>query len=86
MSEIAERTGLIWRPYDDIDLLAVSIDQDGDFESMIAINQAARDWLDGKISLMDYCDILQENDIPHPLEEIVVPFLDHTELIMRAGI
>lgn len=85
MSEIAERTGLIWRPYDDIDLLAVSIDQDGDFESMIAINQAARDWLDGKIPLMDYCDILQENDIPNPFE-LVVPFLDHTELIMRAGI
>ncbi|WP_089127445.1 hypothetical protein, partial [Tolypothrix sp. NIES-4075] len=64
MSEIAQRTGIIWTPQDDINLLAVSLDaehDDADFWGMININQAARDWLDCKISLSDYCDILQLN-------------------------
>ncbi|WP_353930961.1 hypothetical protein WJM97_22325 [Okeanomitos corallinicola TIOX110] len=83
---IAERTGIIWTPEDDIDLLAVGIDSDSDadFQSMLAINQAARDWLTGKISLADYCDILQFNDIPDPFE-LVGEFLDHTELIIKAA-
>ncbi|MGM3305102.1 hypothetical protein ACSQ6I_03805 [Anabaena sp. WFMT] len=88
MSSIAERTGIIWVPEDDIDLLAVGLDDEyneSDFLAMLNINQAGRDWLDGKISLMDYCDILQSNDIPDPYE-LVGEFCDHTELIMRAGL
>jgi hypothetical protein len=85
---IAERTGIIWTPEDDIDLLAVSVDDqcsESDVQAMIRINQAGRDWLDCKISLADYCDILQENDIPDPFE-LVDDFLVHTDLIMRAGL
>ncbi|MTJ12350.1 hypothetical protein FJR11_07020 [Anabaena sp. UHCC 0187] len=85
---IAQRTGMIWSPADDIDLLAVSVandDGDAEIRAMLNINQAARDWLNGTISLMDYCDILQINDIPDPYE-IVGEFCDHTELIMRAGL
>lgn len=85
MSQIAQRTDIIWTPQDDIDLLAVSADADTDFLSMININQAARDWLDNKISLSDYCDILQMNDIPAPFE-LVDEFCEHTELIMRMGL
>lgn len=85
MSQIAQRTGIIWTPQDDIDLLAVSADADADFLGMININQAARDWLDNKISLSDYCDILQMNGIPNPFE-LVDEFCEHTELIMRVGL
>jgi hypothetical protein len=88
MSQIAQRTGIIWTPQDDIDLLAVGLDceyDDADFLAMIQINQAARDWLDNKISLSDYCDILQLNGIPDPFE-LVSEFCEHTELIMRAGL
>jgi hypothetical protein len=84
---IAERTGCIWVPEDDIDLLAVSIDSEAseaDFQAMVRINQAGRDWLEGNISLADYCDILQENDIPDPFE-LVDDFLVHVDLIMRHG-
>ncbi|MEH2153246.1 hypothetical protein [Nostoc sp.] len=86
MSQIAQRTGIIWTPQDDIDLLAVSLDaaDDADFLGMININQAARDWLDNKISLSDYCDILQMNGIPDPFE-LVDEFCEHTELIIRMG-
>ncbi|RUS93769.1 hypothetical protein DSM107003_42700 [Trichormus variabilis SAG 1403-4b] len=85
---IAERTGIIWVPEDDIDLLAVGLDEDyddSDVQSMININQAGRDWLDNKISLSDYCDILEANNIPDPFE-LVGEFCEHTELIMRAGL
>lgn len=85
---IAQRTGIIWTPQDNIDLLAVGLDIDhdeSDVLAMININQAARDWLNGEISLSDYCDILQINGIPDPFE-IVGEFCDHTELIMRAGL
>jgi hypothetical protein len=88
MSQIAQRTGIIWTPQDDIDLLAVGLDgeyDDADLLGMININQAARDWLDNKISLSDYCDILELNDIPDPFE-LVGEFCDHTELIMRVGL
>lgn len=88
MSQIAERTGIIWTPQDDIDLLAIGVDgqaDHADYLAMININQAARDWLDNKISLTDYCDILQMNGIPDPFE-LVGEFCDHTELIIRAGL
>ncbi|BAY10633.1 hypothetical protein [Calothrix sp. NIES-2098] len=87
MSEIAQRTGIIWTPYDDINLLAVAVDAEAcmdEAKNMAAINQAARDWLDNKISLRDYCDILQLNDVHNPLE-LVHDFCEHTELIMRVG-
>lgn len=88
MSKIAQRTGIIWTPQDDIDLLAVGLDcehDDAEFLGMININEAARSWLDNKISLSDYCDILQMNGIPDPFE-IVGEFCEHTELIMSVGV
>lgn len=88
MSQIAQRTGIIWTPEDDIDLLAVGIDgesDDADFLGMMNVNQAGRDWLDNKISLSDYCDILQMNDVFNPYE-LVGEFCEHTELIMRMGL
>jgi hypothetical protein len=88
MGGIAERTGILWVPDDDIDLLSVGLDIEhdtADIKSMLNINQAGRDWLDGKISLSDYCDILQLNNIPDPYE-LVGEFCDHTELIMKMGL
>lgn len=89
MTAIAERVGRIWTPQDDIDLLAVSIDSEDTSESaiqaMIAINQAARDWLDNKISTSDYCDILEYNGVSNPFE-IVGEFCEHTELIILKGL
>jgi hypothetical protein len=86
--EIAQRIGVIWTPQDDVDLLCVGLDSehdDADFWGMINANKAARDWLDGKISISDYCDILQINGISDPFE-IIGNFCDHTELIMSAGL
>ncbi|MEH1839869.1 MAG: hypothetical protein V7L20_14125 [Nostoc sp.] len=51
MSAIAQRTGIISTPQDDIDLLAVGLDDehnDADLWGMININQAARGWLGNK--------------------------------------
>lgn len=88
MSEIAQREGFIWVPDDEIDLLAVEIDADAtdaEFNGMIGINKAGREWLQNKISLRDYCDKLQLCGISNPYE-LVGEFLDHTELIMRNGL
>ncbi|MBK1987311.1 hypothetical protein A0J48_007140 [Sphaerospermopsis aphanizomenoides BCCUSP55] len=88
MSEIAQREGYIWVPDDDIDLLSVDIDVDAsdeEFQNMMGINKAGRQWLNSDISLRDYCDKLQFFDIPNPYE-LVGEFLNHTELIMRAGL
>ena len=85
---IAERTGIIWVPDDDIDLLSVGLGDEydqADVIGMININQAGRDWLNNAIGIMDYCDILQENGIADPYE-IVGEFCDHTELIIKAGL
>jgi hypothetical protein len=88
MTGIAEREGIIWTPDDDIDLLSVEIDfdaSDEEFNGMIGINKAGREWLQNDISLSDYCDKLQSFSIPNPYE-LVGEFLDHTELIMRYGL
>jgi len=88
MSEIAQREGFIWVPDDDIDLLSVEIDvdaNDDEFNNMIGINKASREWLDNQITLRDYCDKLQLHDVLNPYE-LVGEFLGHTELIMRSGL
>jgi hypothetical protein len=88
MSQIAEREGFIWIPQDDIDLLSVEIDVDAsdeEFNGMIGINKAGREWLQNDISLHDYCDKLQLFGIIDPYE-LVGEFLEHTELIMRYGL
>jgi hypothetical protein len=88
MSKIAERNGIIWTPEDTIDLLSVSIDgncSDTEFQSMLAINQAARDWLADKIDIVEYLDKLEYYGIPNPFE-IVDEFAEHIELIMYQGV
>ena len=88
MSQIAQREGFIWIPEDDIDLLSVEIDVDAsdeEFNGMIGINKAGREWLENDISLRDYCDKLQLFGIPDPYE-LVGEFSEHTELIMRHGL
>ncbi|MBE9202138.1 MULTISPECIES: hypothetical protein [unclassified Nodularia (in: cyanobacteria)] len=88
MTGIAEREGRIWVPDDEIDLLSVDIDFDAtgeEFDGMIGINKAGREWLQNQISLRDYCDKLQLFGIPDPYQ-LVGEFCDHTELIMRAGL
>lgn len=87
MSKIAERSGLIWTPKDPIDLLSISIDgnaSEEEFKNMLAINQAARDWLTGKIDTVEYLDKLEYYGIPDPFE-IVDEFADHIELIFSHG-
>ncbi|MBJ7298549.1 MAG: hypothetical protein JHC73_20140 [Dolichospermum sp.] len=88
MSQIAQREGFIWIPKDDIDLLSVEIDLDAsdeEFNGMIGINKAGREWLQNDISLEDYCDKLELFGILDPYE-LVGEFLEHTELIMRYGL
>jgi hypothetical protein len=88
MSEIAQREGFIWVPDDDIDLISVEIDIDADdseFDNMIGINKASREWLQSEITLSEYCDKLLFYDVPNPYE-LVGEFLNHTELIMRHGL
>ncbi|MDZ8108991.1 MAG: hypothetical protein RM338_25665 [Nostoc sp. DedQUE12a] len=87
-SPIAQREGFLWTPDDDIDLLAVEIDVDAsdeEFAGMIGCNKAAREWLENRISLADYCDKLQLHGVPDPLE-IVGDFFDHVELMMYRGV
>ncbi|MEH2351938.1 hypothetical protein [Nostoc sp.] len=87
-SQIAQREGFLWVPDDDIDLLAVEIDADAsdeEFAGMIGCNKAAREWLENRISLADYCDKLQLHGVKNPLE-IVGEFFDHVELIMYRGV
>ncbi|MGI2909045.1 hypothetical protein [Tolypothrix sp. VBCCA 56010] len=87
-SQIAQREGFIWVPDDDIDLLAVEIDidaSDEEFAGMIGCNKAAKEWLENKITLSDYCDKLQLYGVKDPFE-IVGEFCDHVELIMHRGI
>lgn len=68
-SKITQRQGVLWTPDDPLDFLAVDVEGDaGDevFEGMLAINQAGRDLLTGKILVDTYCDILEHHDIPNP--------------------
>lgn len=84
MSKIAERTGVIWVPDDPIEFLAVDVEgncSDEVFRGMLAINQAARDWLTGKIDLIEYLDKLEHYGIPDPFE-IVDEFADHVDFVI----
>ena len=87
MSKIAERTGLIWVPDDTVDLLCVSVDGNASEEEargMIAINQAARDWLTGEIEADTYLDKLEHYGIYNPFE-LVDEFSDHVDFIYSHG-
>ncbi|MBD2243218.1 hypothetical protein [Nostoc sp. FACHB-888] len=84
MSRIAERIGLIWTPEDPLDFLAVDVEGnccDAEFQGMIAINQAGRDWLTGKIDIIEYLDKLEYYGIPNPFE-IVDEFADHIDFVI----
>ncbi|MBH8563778.1 hypothetical protein I8748_16530 [Nostoc sp. CENA67] len=83
MSRIAERTGIIWIPDDTLDLLSVDVDgncSEEDFRGMLAINQAGRDWLLGKIDIIEYLDKLEYYGIPNPFE-ILDEFADHVDFV-----
>jgi hypothetical protein len=87
MSRIAERTGIIWTPDDPLDLLSVSVDgeaSEADVRGMLAINQAGRDWLTGKIGIVEYLEKLEYYGIPDPFE-IVDEFADHVEFVISHG-
>ncbi|BAZ50126.1 hypothetical protein NIES4103_70280 (plasmid) [Nostoc sp. NIES-4103] len=84
MSKIAERTGIIWVPDDTLDLLSVSVDgdcSDSEFRAMLAINQAGRDWLTGKIDIIEYLDKLEYYGIPNPFE-ILDEFTNHVDFVI----
>jgi hypothetical protein len=87
MSKIAERTGIIWFPDDALDLLSVHVDgncSEAEFKGMLAINQAGRDWLKGKIDLVEYLDKLEYYGIPDPFE-IMDEFVDHIDFVISHG-
>ena len=67
----------LWFPEHAGELLCVTVDcqaDDADFQGMMAINAAAFDWLDGKISMGMYFDILDHYGI-EPIE-FVDPILE----------
>lgn len=87
MSKIAERTGIIWTPDDALDLLSVDIDgeaSESDFQGMMAVNQAGRDWLTGKIDAVEYLDKLEHYGISNPFE-MLDEFSDHVDFIYSHG-
>jgi hypothetical protein len=87
MSKIAERTGIIWTPDDPLDLLSVDVDgncSESEFLGMLAINQAGRDWLTGKINTVEYLDKLEHYGIPDPLG-ILDEFADHVDFVISHG-
>ena len=84
MSKIAERAGIIWTPDDALDLLSVDIDGTAslsEFQGMLAINQAGRDWLTGKIDVIEYLDKLEHYGIANPFE-ILDEFADHIDFVI----
>lgn len=84
MSKIAERTGIIWTPDDPLDLLSVDVDgncSESEFQGMLAINQAGRDWLTGKIDIVEYLDKLEHYGVPNPFE-IVDEFAEHVDFVI----
>lgn len=85
MSGIAQREGVLWVPDDTLDLLSVGLEggyTDSEFQGMLAINKAGRDWLEGRIDIDTYTDILEYYGIPNPLE-LLDEFVEHTDLIMK---
>ncbi|MEH2148974.1 hypothetical protein [Nostoc sp.] len=48
---------------------------------MLAINQAGRDWLTGKIDIVEYLDKLEHYGIPNPFE-IVDEFAEHVDFVI----
>ncbi|MCC5641073.1 hypothetical protein LC593_35660 [Nostoc sp. CHAB 5844] len=87
MSKIAERTGLIWTPDDALNLLSVDVDgncSEAEFQGMLAINQAGRDWLVGKIDIIEYLDKLEYYGVPNPFE-ILDEFADHVDFVISHG-
>lgn len=87
MSKIAERTGIIWTPDDLLDLLSVDVDgncSQSEFEGMLAINKAGRDWLTGTIDTVEYLDKLEYYGIPNPFE-ILDEFAEHVDFVISHG-
>ena len=84
MSRIAERDGGIFIPDDSIELLSVGLSEgftERELQGMLHINQAARDFLDAKITVEEYIDKLQFWGIPDPLE-LIEDYCDHVNLII----
>lgn len=84
MSEIAQRVGFVWNPSDPLDLLSVSIDgicTPYEYQGMLAINQAGRDWLESKITTEQYLEILYGWGIVNPTE-LLEEFSNHVDLIL----
>jgi len=86
-SQIAERAGFVWSPDDPLDLLSVSVDgicTAFEWEGMLAINKAGRDWLGFKITTEQYLEILHGWGIVDPYE-LLNEFSDHVEAILACG-
>jgi hypothetical protein len=79
---IAVDSGL-WVPPHVGDLLIVTVDtdaSDADFEGMLLVNQAADDWLTGKLDTGTYLDILDEVGID-PLG-FIAEVEEHVDLLI----
>lgn len=84
MSQIAQRDGGLFVPYNSIELLSVGLGEGftkAELDGMLHINQAAADWIAGKITTEEYIDKLQFWGIPDPLE-LINDYCDHVNLII----
>jgi hypothetical protein len=82
---ISSDSGL-WIPPHIGDLLVVTVDteaSDADFEEMLLVNQAANDWLYGRLDTGTYFDILDHVGID-PLG-FVGEVEEHLELLIKHG-
>jgi hypothetical protein len=76
----------LWTPPHVGDLLVVTVDaeaSEADFEGMLLVNQAANDWLHGRLDTGTYFDILDHVGID-PLG-FVAEVEEHLELISKHG-
>jgi hypothetical protein len=83
MSQLAERIGILWTPPSLLDLLIVSVDgecTEADFQGMLDINTAARDWLRGTSDLDRYFDTLADHGVdPYDFVGEVAEHVDYLE-------
>lgn len=76
----------LWVPDHAGEILSVSVEagcDDSVFEAMVIVNQAAADWLMGRLDTGTYFDVLDEFGID-PLG-FVAKAEDHLELLTRYG-
>lgn len=74
---------LIWTPGDPLDLITVEVGataSDQEIRGMLAINQAARNFVDGIIDPIEYLDKLEHFGIVEPLE-FLNEFVEHIEFV-----